>query len=156
MIVGFIIDNFNGHEKEAVEYIRKVCILDSPDIAQNIVNAGPGVNIFTNAVTLEELTEQPFSTRPIETIDGKYMVISAVNFNLELLINGRTFRLIPTEFTYIEPTDVSHFVQYARQGLIKVIPEIDFDGGEWLLEEGSWNDDGVWKDSDTWRDSNEQ
>ena len=65
MIVGFTITDFKGHEEEAVEYIQKVCILESPDIAQNIVNAGPGVNIFSKAIVLSELQAQPFSATPI-------------------------------------------------------------------------------------------
>lgn len=157
MIVGFTITDFNGHEQDAVEYIQKVCILESPDIAQNIVNAGPGVNVFSKAVVLDELNAQPFSATPIETQDGKYILVSAVNFNLELLYNNNVLRLVPTEFIYITPDEVSQFLSYIRQGLVKLIPDIDLTSGQkWILDSGSWDDNGIWVDLDSWRDNNEQ
>lgn len=155
MIVGFTITDFKGHEKEAEEYIRKVCILESPDIATNIVKAGAGVNIFSNALTTEDLLSQPFESKPIEIKDGKHLLVSIVNFNLELLYNGRPLRLLPTEFIYVDPSEVSQFEEYIKQGLIKVIPEVIEDGKSWILADGTWNDDGIWVDSDFWRDSND-
>lgn len=153
MIVGFTITDFKGHEQEAVEYIQKVCILESSDIAQNIVDAGPGVNIFSKAIVLSELQSQPFSATAIETQDGKYLLVSGVNFNLELLYNSRILRLVPTEYIYIEPNEVSQFEEYISQGLVKLIPEINLGGQKWILNEGSWDDSGIWVDSDFWRDS---
>ena len=153
MIVGFTITDFKGHEQEAVEYIQKVCILESPDIAQNIVDVGPGVNIFSKAIVLSELQSQPFSATPIETQDGKYLLVSEVNFNLELLYNSSILRLVPTEYIYIEPDEVSQFEEYISQGLVKLIPEINLGGQKWILDEGSWDDSGIWVDSDFWRDS---
>lgn len=152
MIVGFTITDFKGHEQEAVEYIRKVCILESSDIAQNIVNVGPGVNIFSTAIVLSELQEQPFSAKPIEIEDDKYLIVSAVNFNLELLYNNSILRLVPTEYIYIEPNDVLQFVDYINQGLVKLIPEINLSGKKWILTEGFWDDNGIWVDSNIWRD----
>lgn len=156
MIVGFTITDFNGHKQEAVDYISRVCILESPEIAQNIVDAGPGVNIFSKAVVLSELKEQPFEATPIETQDGKFLLVSSVNFNLELLYNSRTLRLVPTEYIYIEPSEVSQFTKYIRQGLVRLIPEVNLVGQKWILNTGSWDDSGIWVDSDFWRDSNEQ
>lgn len=153
MIVGFTITDFKGHEREAVEYIQKVCILESSDIARNIVDAGPGVNIFSKAIVLSELQSQPFSATAIETQDGKYLLVSEVNFNLELLYNSRILRLVPTEYIYIEPNEVSQFEEYISQGLVKLIPEINLGGQKWILDEGSWDDSGIWVDSDFWRDS---
>lgn len=127
MIVGFTITDFRGYEDAAIEYINKVCILESPDIARNIVAAGPGVNIFSKGITLSELQGQPFISTPIETQDGKYILASAVNFNLELLYNSSILRLVPTEYIYIEPNEVPQFKEYIHQGLVKVIPE--FMGG---------------------------
>ena len=154
MIVGFTITDFKGHEKEAVEFIQKMCILDSPDIAQNIVNVGTGVNVYSNSVTREDLLAQPFSTEPIEVREGKFLLISAVNFDLELLYNGNVLRLVPTEYIYVEPDEISQFAEYSKQGLVRVIPEI-LNNQKWILAEGSWNDNGIWVDSDYWRDSNE-
>lgn len=151
MIVGFTITDFKGYEKEAVEYIRKVCILESPDIAQNIVRSGPGINIFSKAIVLSELQSQPFSATPIETQDGKHLLASSVNFNLELLYNGNILRLVPTEYIYIGPDEVSQFEEYINQGLVRLIPGINV--RRWILAQGFWDDSGVWIDSDFWRDS---
>lgn len=152
MIVGFTITDFNGHKKEAIDYIRKVCILENPDIAQNIVDAGPGVNIFSENIVLSELLAQPFSTTTIETQDGKYLLVSAVNFNLELLYNENTLRLSPTGYIYIELSEASQFEEYIRQGLIITIPEIPSLNRKWIFSEGSWDDEGIWVDSNLWRD----
>lgn len=155
MIVGFTITDFNGHEDEAIKYIRRVCVLEDPKVAENIVAVGTGVNVFAQNVTLSDLKMQPFSATPIETQDGKFLVVSAVNFNLELLYNGSILRLVPTEYVYITPDEVSQFLQYAEQKLIKFYPDVVSDGEEskWILNEGLWNDSGVWVDSDFWRDS---
>lgn len=153
MIVGFTITDFKGHEDAAVDYIKKVCILESPDVARNIVEAGVGVNVFSEAVVLSELKAQPFSATPIEIQDGKYIVVSIVNFNLELLYNGNILRLVPTEYIYVPDKDVLQFETYISQGLVKTIPEIHFDGSEWILEKGKWNDDGIWIDNKEWRDN---
>ena len=153
MTVGFTITDFKGHEKEAVEYIQKVCILESPDIAQNIVDAGPGVNIFPNDIDIAELQSQPFSVTTIETQDDKYLLVSAVNFNLELLYNDGVLRLVPTEYVYIEPSEVSQFEVYIKRGLVKLMPDAGLVGQKWILEDGSWDDNGIWVDSNYWRDS---
>lgn len=152
MIVGFTITDFKGHKQEAVDYIKRVCILESSEIAWNIVNSGTGVNIFSKAIVLSELEEQPFETTPIETQDGKFLLISAVNFNLELLYNGRTLRLVPTEYIYIGPNEISQFLEYINQGLVRLIPEINLVGQKWILNMGSWDDSGIWVDSDFWKD----
>lgn len=152
MIVGFTITDFKGQEQAAVEYIRKVCILETPDIAQNIVDAGPGVNIFSDAITLSELRAQPFSADTIEVQDGRYLVVSAVNFNIELLYNGEILRLTPTEYIDVSPEEVSQFKEYLGNGIIAIIPEIPVDGKEWILSDGSWNDEGIWDDSNFWRE----
>lgn len=153
MIVGFTITDFKGHEDAAIEYIKKVCILESSDIAKNIVAAGPGVNIFSKAIVLSELQAQPFVSTPIETQDGKYLLVSEVNFNLELLYNGSILRLVPTEYIYIMPDEVPQFEECISQGLVRLIPEINKGGQNWILAEGSWDDSGIWVDSDFWRDS---
>lgn len=155
MIVGFTITDFKGHEADAIKYIQRVCILDSPDVAKNIVAAGPGVNIFSTVITVVDLNAQPFSSVPIETEDGKYILVSIVNFNLELLYNSRILRLVPTEFVHIEPDEVAQFEEYISQGLVRTIPEVNKDGQVWILDEGDWNDAGIWVDSDFWRDNNE-
>lgn len=155
MIVGFTITDFNGYKDEAIKYIQKVCVLEDPKVAENIVAVGTGVNVFAQNIELSDLLMQPFLAAPIETQDGKFLVVSAVNFNLELLYNGSILRLVPTEYVYIAPNEVSQFLQYAEQKLIKFYPDVVSDGEEskWILNEGLWNDSGVWVDLDSWRDS---
>lgn len=153
MIVGFTITDYRGHRNEAIEFIRKVRILENPKIADNIVSAGLGINIFTESVSLAELKSQPFECSPIETRDGKYLVASAVNFNLELIYNNDVLRLVPTEYLYIEPDEVPQFVRYIKQGLVRIIPELRDSDLLWILETGQWNDNGIWIDNDVWKDN---
>lgn len=152
MIVGFTINNFNGHEAEAIKYIQRVCILESPDIATNIVATGTGVNIFSTVITVKELELQPFESSPIEVEDGKYILVSTVNFSLELLYNSRVLRLAPTEFIYIEPDEVVQFSSYIKQGFVRTIPEMVKDERVWILDKGYWNDTGIWIDINFWKD----
>ena len=91
MIVGFTINDFNGHEEDAIRFIQEVCILEDPQIAKNIVEAGTGVNIYSNALHSEILSSLPFRVTPIELEAGKYILVSIVNFNLELLQAGGGF-----------------------------------------------------------------
>lgn len=149
MIVGFTITDFKGNQEAAVKYIEKVCILDSPDIARNIVNAGVGVNVYSKAIDVDDLNSQPFESSVIETIDGKYLVASIVNFNLELTINDKIIRLLPTEYVYIDYEDIYQVSLPIRQGLVKVFPD---NSDEWILSSGVWDDDSVWVDSNTWKD----
>lgn len=152
MIVGFTITDLKGYKQEAIEYIQKVCILESPDIAKNIVEAGKGVNVFSLAVTYYDLSKQPFSTSPIETQDGKYVLFSIVNFTIELTYNSRILKLVPTEYIYIDFNEIPQFKRYIEQGLVKVIPDVA-DDCSWILDTGAWDDKGTWSDSNFWRDS---
>lgn len=150
MIVGFVITSFRGKESEAVDFIEKVCILDNPSMAQNIVNLGPGVNIFTTAVTKDLLKAQPFSCSPIEVANGRCLIVSAVEFNVEILYKGEIFHLRPTEYIEIPLKDSVEFSAYEDQGIIKVIPEIDDVTKQWILNKKTWKDTGVWMDSFNW------
>lgn len=152
MIVGFSITDYKGYKKEAIEYIRRVCILESPDIATNIVAAGPGINIYARDLDVEDLQAQPFESSPIETQDGKLLLVNMVNFSLELNYNGNTLRMVPTQFINILPEEAAQFSEYIRQGLVRTIPGLGKGGKSWILKEGKWDDSGVWIDTDTWRD----
>lgn len=153
MIVGFTITDLNGNRQAAIDYIRKVCIIEDQTIPENIVDAGRGVNIYSNVIDLTELMSQPFSATPIETQAGKHLLISIVNFNLELKYNEDILRLVPTEFVFITPQEVAQFKLPIRQGLVRVIPEVVLeDGVKWILHDGYWDDEGIWVDPDFWRD----
>lgn len=124
MIVGFKITDFKGHEAEAVAFIIRMCILSDISIAQNIVNAGVGVNVYSKIVTQEDLDTQSFTATLLETVDNKRMLVSNVDFVLELLYNNGIIRLWPTEFIYINESEVAQFRQVYEQGLVKFLPRI--------------------------------
>lgn len=153
MIVGFTIIDFKGHEDAAIRYIEKVCILEDSKIAENIVKAGVGVNVYSNAIELSELRSQPFDSIPIETQEGRHIVASIVNFNLELLFNGKIIRLVPTEYMYIPSKEVAQFKTYVKQGIVKLIPDVFSGVTTWVLENGKWEDSGIWIDNEIWRDN---
>lgn len=156
MIVGFTITDFNGHEKDAVKFIRKVCILEDPSIADNIVSAGVGINIYSKCLSQELLDSQPFSCRTINTIEGKFLVASAVDFPLELKYgNDLLAKLQPTEYLYVDERDIKPFVTYMKQGLVVVIPKPIGDtpiDNDWILAHSIWNDEGIWVDTEIWRE----
>ena len=156
MITGFTILNLNGHEKEAIQFIRKVCILDDPSIADNIVAVGNGVNVYSKCLTAELLENQPFECSPINTITGKFLVASAVDFPLELKYgNDKVVRLQPTMYLYVEENEIEPFRLYQKQGLVAIIPEPIGDAianSNWILAYNVWNDEGEWIDNEIWRD----
>ena len=151
MIVGFVVKEFNGHEDEAVAFIQKVCVLSNPDVAKNIVSAGPGINIFTDGISQEDLDEQPFVCSAIEVSEGEYLVASAVDFIVELSV-GEVKRLAPSEYLRVPAKEVPSFMEYERQGVVRIIPEIDDATKQWILRYGVWNDSANWTDSSNWKD----
>lgn len=152
MIVGFNILDFRGHEKEAEAFIRSVCILEDPEVAHNIVSLGTGVNVFSKSVTEELLKAQPFVCSPIEVKRGEYLVTSAVNFYIEVTYSNTPLRLAPTEYIKVSKTKVAQFREYCEAGLVRVIPDVDWSGSPWILDDSTWDDDGVWVDDETWED----
>lgn len=155
MIVGFVIESFLGHEDEAVAFIQKVCILSDRSIAQNIVAAGPGVNIFSKGVTLADLRQQPFRCSPIMVEDGEVLIVSAVDFIVEIESPNGLVRLLPSQYLRVSANEAIPFFVYERQGLVKILPEIDDIAKEWILRNGIWDDSANWKDSSNWKDTDE-
>ena len=151
MIVGFSITDFRGNEASAVEYIKRVCILESPKVAESIVRAGTGINIYSRNIVASELAAQPFGSRLIETIEGTSLLISMVNYNLEITFNGRPLRLSPAEFIYIDPSESFQFKEYLNQNLVKIVPPEKGDDGFWILTNTNWNDNGIWGDDEAWQ-----
>lgn len=150
MIVGFTING--GNLKEIAAFIRKYCILESPEIADNIAKL-KGVNVFSKSLDEEALSEATFAFTPIKTKDGKVIVASAVNFNLEVEYNGRIKRITPTEYFYINSSEIGQFKKYVQQKLLAFIPNSEAMGsGKWILENAFWNDGGVWTDFENWKD----
>ena len=151
MIVGFTL--LGGNKKEIANFIRKYCILESPEIADNIAALGKGVNVFSKGLDESSFLGVTFSYTPIETVEGKIIVASAVDFNLEVTYNGRIKRLSPTEYFYIDVSEVRQFEEYDRQRLLAFIPnETGVDYSRWILSNSSWNDGGIWIDFEKWKD----
>lgn len=150
MIVGFTITDFNGHEADAVRFIQSVCILESPEIAENIVRVGVGVNVYSFNLTQALLDSQPFSTSPIETRDGNCLMVSNVDYLLEFSYLGNIVRLEPTQFIYVPYEDVPQFKELDMKRFVKFIPDMDATIGNRIFETGFWDDNGFWIDSLIW------
>ena len=151
MIVGFTITG--GDPKKIAAFIRKYCILESPEIADNIAKIGAGVNVFSKSLDDGALSEAEFNYTPIETAYGKVIVASAVDFHLEVEYNGRILRLNPTEYIYIDISEVNQFKEYVRRKLLSFIPNAGgVDVGRWILSNSFWNDGGIWIDFENWKD----
>lgn len=155
MIVGFVIESFLGHEDEAVAFIQRVCLLSDQSIAQSIVTAGPGVNIFSKGVTLEDLQRQPFRCSPIMVEEGEALIATAVNFAVEVEGPKGPIRLLPSQYLKVSASEAIHFFTYEKQGLVKIFPEIEDATKEWILRNGIWDDSANWKDSSNWKDTDE-
>ena len=151
MIVGFTITG--GDPKKIAAFIRKYCILESPEIADNIAKLGAGVNVFSKSLSNEAFSEANFGYSLIETVNGKVIVASAVDFHLEVEYNGRIIRLNPTEYIYIKVSEVGQFREYARRKLLSFIPNAEGgNNGRWILSNAFWNDGGGWIDFENWKD----
>ena len=152
MIVGFTITNFNGHEADAVRFIQSVCILERPEIAENIVRVGVGVNVYSFNLTRALLDSQPFSTTPIETRDGNCLMVSNVDYLLEFSYLGNIVRLEPTQFIYVPYEDVPQFKELSMKRFVKFIPDANTSLGNRIFETGFWDDNGFWIDSLIWEE----
>ena len=152
MIVGFTITDFNGHEAEAIEFIRKVCVLENPEVAKNIVAAGVGVSVYSPNLTRELLNSQPFSCTPIETQAGRFLLVSNVDFLLEFSYADNVVRLEPTHYIYIPVSQAKtkNIAELHKKNLIVLIPDPTDGTANRILETGSWNDNGIWIDSLEW------
>lgn len=152
MIVGFIITDFRGHQEEAIKFIQKVCILSSPDVAENIVKAGTGINIFSYNIEGSDINSQPFATALIEVAKNKIIVASAVNFPLEIMYNGSIVRLKPTEYITVDVSEAEKFLNVYDQDLVRFYPDY-YNGKEWILDEAVWEDANEWQDTEKWEDT---
>lgn len=153
MIVGFTITDFKGHEQDAVRFIQEHTILRSPAIAENIVAVGPGINVYTRNVTAELLSQQPFDAELIEVREGKRLLISAVDFHIEIQNAGIVHKLSPTEYLEINEDEGALYQPFVDSGHVCMLPEYAKKGnGYWILKSSLWDDGGIWIDTDIWND----
>lgn len=151
-VVGFVITDLKGYKREAADFIRTVCILEDPNVADNIVNAGEGLNIYSLSVTQALLDAQPFDAEVIEREENEYLIVSATNFPVELEFQGELIRLQPTEFIRVSPLFIEEFDFYLNLGLVEQIPHEREITVKWILDNNVWDDSGLWIDSKTWND----
>lgn len=137
----------------------KYCLVENKDeMLNSILTAGKGVSIFFKRVLnerdLDTLRDLAASIGElIETKEGSFLVVSAVNFTIEIPYNEGTLRLRPTEYFYATSDEARQIVVPLRQGLLCTFPTVQEDVMEqWLLERGIWNDEGLWKDNKLWSD----
>lgn len=179
MVVGFVIRDFNGYidywrtkldrpnseepdlteeeatmlsKKAAISFIKEVCVLEDTSVAENIVNAGTGINIWTSSTTEAELDSLPFTCEPIIIESGEYLIISIVDFPVSFPYRESQITLKPTEYvraTYFEAEDIYTWI---KQGLLTVKPKARVSDLLWILSGGTWSDSRVWLDSESWED----
>lgn len=121
MIVGFILGNIGEYKDEAVAFIKSTCFVSDTRVITNIVQAAPGICLYTPDVTEELLALQPFEATPIDVPDGFKLLASAVNFFLEITL-GDTKRLAPTEYFIIPEEEEEIYEDFLKQGLIRSYP----------------------------------
>lgn len=132
-LVGFRILDYNGHEKETIEFLKQVCIFEDEDTAKNIVEKGAdAVNIFSRCITSELLNQQSFSWEPI-TVDGKNaLLVSLVNFRLEISYKGTLHVLLPADYIEMTADDVPQFELFIKQGYLGAILDDGGSSGEYI------------------------
>lgn len=152
MVAGFTITDFKGEQEAAISFIREVCVLENPSVANNIVSAGTGINIWTTGTTEGELSSLPFTCVPIIVEDNEYLVVSLTDFPVSFPFRGRNVTLKPTEFLHITPYEIDDFDLFVKQRLLTIIPTEGKQSVYWILRDGTYNDSGIWMDTEYWID----
>lgn len=126
-LAGFRILDYNGHEEETIEFLKQVCIFEDEDTARNIVEKGAdAINIFSKCISSDILNAQSFTWEPI-TVTGKYaLLVSLVDFRLEISYNGTLYVLMPDDYIEMPADDVQQFELFIKQGYLGAILD---DGG---------------------------
>lgn len=159
MDVGFTIVGSSISEndrKSVASFLSSTFILPNEKIADNIVTAvinGCDINMFDEDIDYSLLDEQPFEYRKISVQDGNYLLVSAVDFKIELQSGADILTLRPTEFITIAGSQVNGFATEEKQGLVRIFPAHGGSVVNWILITGNWNDNAEWNDSQFWIDS---
>ena len=132
-LVGFRILDYNGHEEETIEFLRQVCIFEDENTARNIVEKGAdAINIFSKCITSTLLNQQSFSWEPI-TVDGKNaLLVSLVDFRLEVSYKGTLYVLLPADYIEMPADDVPQFALFIKQGYLGAILDDGGSMGEYI------------------------
>lgn len=158
MNVGFTIIGSSISQSDrssVIDFISSNFILPEKSVAENIVSTvmrGANVSIYGDSIDYALLDEQPFNYSVISVTEGRFLVVSAVDFKVELQRNGETVILLPTENIEVSYDEALTFEEEVRQGLVRIIPNLSEAIDNWVLFEHDWNDSDEWADEQTWKD----
>ena len=116
-----------GFEKEAVAFIMEVCFVEDISVAKSIVAVTKPINVWTRNITEDLLNAQPFETTPIFLENGSFMVVSAVDFLVEVSDAFGITRFKPTEYITGDLEYATRFRKQIEMGLLATIPTIVWD-----------------------------
>ena len=157
MELGFTIKGSSiskNNSRDVIAFLVGTYILPSSAIAKNIVSEvinGSDVSIYGENIDYHAVDSQPWQYEIIAIEDGKFLLVSAVDFKLELHLNGELLVLRPTESKEITYDEAVTFEKEVSQGLVRIFPNLSESNSNWILYEGIWEDSKVWVDSQTWK-----
>ena len=153
MIIGFVLGNVAGKETSIIQFIRSVCLLPTPETAENIVKLGEGTPVYSDYIEKVGIKEtSKYLTRaaePLVVTDGGYYILSGgigveipdgisgvietsatqylirskVGFITELVYKTGIVRLKPMEYVYLDEYIAEQLYDYEEKGLIKIYPK---------------------------------
>ena len=151
-IKGSSIDKSN--RRSVIDFLVDTYILPSRSIAENIVSAvinGSDVSIYGERLDYRAIDAQPWQYEIIAIENGKFLLVSAVDFKLELHLNGELLILGPTESKEVTYDEAVTFEKEVSQGLVRIFPSLSEADSNWILYNGIWVDNKGWVDSQTWK-----
>ena len=151
-ITGSSIDKSN--RRSVIDFLVDTYILPSRSIAENIVSEvinGSDVSIYGENLDYRAVDAQPWQYEIIAIENGKFLLVSAVDFKLELHLNGELLILVPTESKEITYNEAVTFEREVSQGLVRIFPSLSEADSTWILYNSAWVDSKVWVDSQTWK-----
>ena len=157
MELGFTIKGSSINEnnrRSIIDFLVNTYILPDRSIAENIVSAvinGSDVSIYGTNIDYRAVDAQPWEYSIIAIENGKFLLVSAVDFKLELNLNGELLTLGPTESMEVSYEDALTFAKEVKQGLVRIFPDLAVADSNWILFYGKWTDSKVWVDSQTWK-----
>lgn len=144
----------NDNSRSVIDFLVGTYILPNRSIAENIVSAvinGSDVSIYGENIDYRAVNAQPWKYEIISIENGKFLLVSAVDFKLELNLNGELLILVPTESKEITYNEAVTFEKEVSQGLVRIFPSLSETDSTWILYNGAWVDSKVWVDSQTWK-----
>lgn len=157
MELGFTIKGSSindNNRRSIIDFLVNTYILPDRSIAENIVSAvinGSDVSIYGTNLDYRAVDAQPWEYSIIAIENGKFLLVSAVDFKLELNLNGELLTLGPTESMEVSYEDALTFDKEVKQGLVRIFPDLAVADSNWILFDSTWTDSKVWVDSQTWK-----